>query len=45
MTFPSVSEAIRLNDLALARAEIVDLASRFDAATAKLEAARAALTR
>jgi N-acetylated-alpha-linked acidic dipeptidase len=45
MTFPSVSEAIRLNDLALARTEIVDLAQRFDAATAKIDAARAALTR
>ncbi len=45
MTFPSVNEALRYGDAALVAREITDLASRFDAATAQLEAARAALRR
>jgi N-acetylated-alpha-linked acidic dipeptidase len=45
MTFPSVNEALRLADLDLARREIVDLASRFDAASAKLTEATTALRR
>jgi N-acetylated-alpha-linked acidic dipeptidase len=43
MVFPSVNEAIRSGDQALTQREIADLAKRFDAATAAIEAARAAL--
>ena len=43
MVFPSVGEALRSNDPALAVREILDLAARFDAATAALDAARTAL--
>jgi N-acetylated-alpha-linked acidic dipeptidase len=43
VVFPSVTEAIRGNDAALAGREVADLASRFDAATRALEDARAAL--
>lgn len=43
VVFPSVSEAIRGDDPALAQAELADLVSRFDAATAALAAAREAL--
>ncbi len=43
MVFPSVNEAIRSGDQALTQREILDLAKRFDAATAAVEAARAAL--
>jgi N-acetylated-alpha-linked acidic dipeptidase len=43
VVFPSVSEAIRGGDQALAQAELADLVSRFDAATAALVAAREAL--
>jgi N-acetylated-alpha-linked acidic dipeptidase len=43
MVFPSVGEALRSSDPALAGREILDLAARFDAATAALEAARSAL--
>ncbi len=43
MVFPSVNEAIRSGDQALTQREIADLAKRFDAATAAVEAARAAL--
>ncbi len=45
MTFPSVNEALRYGDAALVASEIRDLATRFDAASAQLDAARAALTR
>jgi N-acetylated-alpha-linked acidic dipeptidase len=45
MPFPSINEALRRNDRALAAAELRDLAARFDAATAKLDEARAALAR
>ncbi|HKO14772.1 MAG TPA: M20/M25/M40 family metallo-hydrolase [Gemmatimonadaceae bacterium] len=43
MALPSVNEAIRANNVALATREIEDLTMRFDAATAALEDARAAL--
>jgi N-acetylated-alpha-linked acidic dipeptidase len=43
MVFPSVNEAIRANDAALAQREIADLASRFDKAAQALATARAAL--
>jgi len=43
MVFPSINEAARAGDLALAAREITDLASRFDAATKALEDARLAL--
>ena len=43
VVFPSVVEAARRGDGALVAAELGDLASRFDAATAALERARAAL--
>ena len=43
MVFPSVNEAVRRGDETLARAELDDLAMRFDEATARLGAARAAL--
>ncbi len=43
MVFPSVNEAIRYGDAALFERELADLAQRFDAATAAIEAARAAL--
>jgi N-acetylated-alpha-linked acidic dipeptidase len=45
MVFPSVNEAIRGGDAALAGREIEDLARRFDAATAALEDARRAVSR
>ncbi|HST60617.1 MAG TPA: M20/M25/M40 family metallo-hydrolase [Longimicrobium sp.] len=44
MVFPSVGEAIRASDRALAERELADLVARFDAATAALAAARAAIT-
>jgi N-acetylated-alpha-linked acidic dipeptidase len=43
MVFPSVNEAIRSNDEALSRAEIADLASRFDRAAQAIADARSAL--
>ncbi|MHB1298098.1 MAG: M28 family peptidase [Gemmatimonadaceae bacterium] len=43
MVFPSVNEAIRYGDAALFQRELDDLARRFDAATAAIETARAAL--
>ncbi len=43
VVFPSVSEAVRDGDAERARAEIADLASRFDAATREIDAARRAL--
>ncbi len=43
MVFPSVGEAIRASDRALAERELADLVTRFDAATAALAAARAAI--
>jgi N-acetylated-alpha-linked acidic dipeptidase len=43
MPFPSVGEAIRAADSALTEREIVDLASRFDAASAALRDASAAI--
>jgi N-acetylated-alpha-linked acidic dipeptidase len=43
IVFPSVNEALRRRDLALARAELADLSSRFLAASRKLDEARAAL--
>lgn len=43
MVFPSVGEAIRARDEALARRELADLVSRFDAATAALVSAREAI--
>jgi N-acetylated-alpha-linked acidic dipeptidase len=43
MVFPSVGEALRSGDSALAAREIADLAARFDGATAALDAARAAI--
>lgn len=43
MVFPSVNEAIRVGSAEIARQEITDLASRFDAATSAILAARAAL--
>ena len=44
MVFPSVGEALRMGDGALARREVADLAARFDRATEALVAAREALT-
>jgi N-acetylated-alpha-linked acidic dipeptidase len=44
MVFPSVNEAIRAGDEALAGRELYDLGQRFDAATRALEAATASLT-
>lgn len=41
--FPSVAEALRAGDAELVRREVADLASRFAAATAALEAATSAL--
>lgn len=43
MVFPSVNEAIRSGDQALAEREIADLARRFEAATAAIEEATRAL--
>ena len=43
VVFPSITEAVRAGDRALAEREIADLAARFDAATAALVAAREAL--
>jgi N-acetylated-alpha-linked acidic dipeptidase len=43
MAFPSINEAIRRKDQALAATEIADLATRFTAATKELEAARSLL--
>ena len=43
IVFPSINEALRRADRTLARAELADLASRFDAASRKLEEARASL--
>jgi N-acetylated-alpha-linked acidic dipeptidase len=43
MVFPSVNEAIRLGDEALARSEVDDLGRRFDAAAQAVADARAAL--
>jgi N-acetylated-alpha-linked acidic dipeptidase len=43
MVFPSVNEAIRYGTEALFAAELTDLVSRFDAATAELEKARRAI--
>lgn len=45
MVFPSIGEALRRGDTALAAREVSDLASRFDRATASLSAAREALAR
>jgi len=45
MVFPSVNEAVRGGDRALAERELTDLVARFDAATAAIEAARGALSR
>ncbi|HEX2205363.1 MAG TPA: transferrin receptor-like dimerization domain-containing protein, partial [Longimicrobium sp.] len=44
VVFPSIHEAIRAGDRALAEREIADLARRFGAATRALEEATAALT-
>jgi N-acetylated-alpha-linked acidic dipeptidase len=44
MVFPSVNEALRAGDQALTQREIVDLASRFDAAAQAIVDARTALT-
>lgn len=44
MAFPSVNEAVREGDQALASAEIADLAARFDVAAQTLRAARSALS-
>lgn len=43
VVFPSVVEAVRRRDGALAAAELADLAARFDTASAALDRARAAL--
>ncbi|MBI2796494.1 MAG: M28 family peptidase [Gemmatimonadetes bacterium] len=43
MVFPSVNEAVRRGDEALARAELDDLSRRFDEASTRLAAARAAI--
>jgi N-acetylated-alpha-linked acidic dipeptidase len=43
MVFPSVNEAIRYGDEALFARELADLVSRFDAASAAIDSARAAL--
>jgi N-acetylated-alpha-linked acidic dipeptidase len=45
IVFPSVNEAIRSGDVALARSEIEDLARRFDAATTALDDAVRAVRR
>jgi N-acetylated-alpha-linked acidic dipeptidase len=45
MVFPSVNEAIRVNDEALTREELADLVHRFDAATSAIADARGALAR
>ncbi len=45
MVFPSVNEAIRYGDAALFERELADLVTRFDAASAALDAARTALER
>ena len=45
IAFPSISEAIRDRDMALAEREIADLATRFDEATRALRDARSALRR
>jgi N-acetylated-alpha-linked acidic dipeptidase len=45
IVFPSVNEAIRSGDATLAQSEIDDLARRFDAAAAALDAAAGALKR
>lgn len=45
MNFPGVNEAVRAGDQALARTELTDLAQRFGAAAAAIDAARVALTR
>ena len=44
MPFPSVNEAIRDDDEALAERELSELAQRFDAATRALTQARTSLT-
>jgi N-acetylated-alpha-linked acidic dipeptidase len=44
MPLPSINEAIRAGDAALVASETTDLAGRFDAATAALARARAALS-
>ena len=43
MVFPSVNEAIRSGDEALARSELEDLARRFEAAAQAVSDARSAL--
>lgn len=43
MSFPGVNEALRVGDLGIVREEIADLAQRFHAATAAVDAARRAL--
>jgi N-acetylated-alpha-linked acidic dipeptidase len=45
MVFPSINEAVRAGNAALAESEIADLARRFDAATAALDDATRALKR
>ncbi|MEO6444002.1 MAG: M28 family metallopeptidase [Gemmatimonadaceae bacterium] len=45
IALPSVNEAVRTGDAALVRREIADLASRFDAAVARLDEARTLLGR
>ena len=45
VVFPSVTEAVRAGDAALAGTELADLVARFDAATAALNEARGAITR
>jgi hypothetical protein len=44
MALPTVNEAIRRNDSALAKREIADLAARFDDATRALADARRAIS-
>jgi len=44
MVLPSVNEAIRSGDAALAQRELADLASRFDDATRAIADARRAIT-
>jgi hypothetical protein len=44
MIFPGVSNAARQGDRALAEGELADLARRFQAATAAINDARAALS-
>ena len=43
MIFPTIGEAVRAGDVALARAELADLVTRVDAASSALDAARTAL--